>query len=156
MKKMPPIEKIYEAYSAIADGRVSLFDSSARVISSSGDKEYAVTWGRTETGQELYSSNDNATYWQGYAGYPVIAVLMLQGKLPLDEGIMGMFKAVNWAELNAAARRDYARALEDLFNQRNYSDEERTVARREAECVHETLGELDIQIRRGSKRPPRS
>ncbi len=81
MEKNPPIEKIYEAYSAIADGRVTLCVGEAAVRSSNGQKEYLVTWD-----DRVYTSNDSATYWQGYAGYPVIAVLLLQGELPLNRG----------------------------------------------------------------------
>ena len=32
--KMPPIEKIHEAYSAIADGRITMRESEADVVSS--------------------------------------------------------------------------------------------------------------------------
>ena len=74
--KVPPIEKIHEAYSAIADERVALKENEAEVKSSDLSKKYLVTWK-----DDTYSSNDNASYWQGYIGYPVIAVLMLQGKL---------------------------------------------------------------------------
>ena len=83
MEKLPPIEKVYEAWSAVADGRVALHPDERRaaIASSNGAKTYTVAW--NENGS-TYSSNDNATYWQGYAGYPVIAVLMLQGRLPLD------------------------------------------------------------------------
>ena len=38
--KLPPIEKIPEAYGAIADGRVAMKDSSADVVSSDGTKNY--------------------------------------------------------------------------------------------------------------------
>ena len=38
MTKLGPIEKIYEAYSAIADGRVTVADTSAEVKSSNGAK----------------------------------------------------------------------------------------------------------------------
>ena len=44
MKKMPPIEKAYEAYSAIADGRVEMHDGYALVASSDGVKTYEVAW----------------------------------------------------------------------------------------------------------------
>lgn len=84
MKKRPPLEKIYEAYSAIADDRVSMGEHEAAVRSSDGGGEYRVTW----TG-DAYASTDNATYWQGYAGYPVLAVLLLQGHLPLDRTLAG-------------------------------------------------------------------
>lgn len=44
MNKMPPIEKIYEAYSAISDNRVVMDKDSAKVESSNRTKEYIVTW----------------------------------------------------------------------------------------------------------------
>ena len=66
MEKMPPLAKVFEAWSALADGRVSLDgeDRRATVTSSNGLKAYTVAW--SEDGG-TYSSNDNATYWQGYA-----------------------------------------------------------------------------------------
>jgi hypothetical protein len=36
-----------------------------------------------------------------YAVYPIIAVLMLQGKLALNKNIAYYFKGIKWAELNA-------------------------------------------------------
>lgn len=81
MEKMPPVEKIYEAWSAVADGRVTIDDAArkATVVSSDRTREYTVSW--SDDGS-VYNSNDNATYWRGYAGYPVIAVMMMQGRLP--------------------------------------------------------------------------
>ena len=83
MEKLPPIAKVYEAWSAVADGRMVLHPNErcATVASSNAQKEYTVTWDEADA---VHSSKDNATYWQGYAGYPVIAVLMEQGALPLD------------------------------------------------------------------------
>ena len=122
--KIGPVEKIYEALSAIADDRVKFITEEgclmptaqgvAKVTSSDGKKTYTVTW----QGED-YTSNDNATYWQGYAGYPVIAVLMLQGRLPLDRNIAELFKDINWTELNASHKRDYAAALDEVMQQRH-------------------------------------
>lgn len=53
--KLPPIEKIHEAYSAVADGRITLRDTEADVLSSDHAKKYIVKWEG-----ETYSSNDNA------------------------------------------------------------------------------------------------
>ena len=71
--KMPPIEKIPEAYSAVADGRVQMQEYSAGVTSSDGAKTYRVTW----NDDEAYASDDNGSKWQGYSGYPILAVLLL-------------------------------------------------------------------------------
>ena len=83
--KMPPKAKIYEALSAVADKRVFITGrSTAQVHSSSRDKTYDVEW--SENMHEI-TSNDNASYWQGYTGYPIIAVLMETGKLSFEPRI---------------------------------------------------------------------
>ena len=118
MRKLPPPEKAAEAYSAIADGRVTLFaaEERAEVISSDGEKKYAVAWRGN-----VYTSTDNATRWQGYAGYPVLAVLMLQGRLPLDREVAALFSGINWTELNRKHRRDYAAALDAVVRARTWT-----------------------------------
>ena len=98
MEKLPPIEKVYEAWSAVADGRVALHPDERRaaIASSNGAKTYTVAW--NENGS-TYSSNDNATYWQG-----------------LDA-----------VRVEAAARKAF-----------------------------DALGALDIVVKQGSARPPKS
>lgn len=111
MEKLPPIEKMYEAYSVLADERFDLAPDHLTVRSSDGSKEYTVTW--DDAG--CYRSNDSATYWQGYAGYPVIAALLMQGRLPLDEEVAGWFSDIPWKALNEAHKRDYAAAAAEAF-----------------------------------------
>lgn len=149
MDKMPPIEKIYEAYSAIADSRVSFLESgsAAVVASSDGEKEYTVTWK-----DGVYTSNDNATYWQGYPGYPVIAVLLLQGKLTLDREIAGLFAGINWAELNKENKRDYAKAVDVVIVERQY---DAAKIKAGVKRVFREMEGLSISVKRGPLRPPR-
>nr|WP_231121283.1 hypothetical protein [Limosilactobacillus reuteri] len=103
MKKFPPIEKILEAYTAIADNHVKLENDQALVTSSNEAKTYTVTFH-----DNTYTSNDNASYWQGYLGYPGIAVLMLQGKLPYDKELAQQFAGVDWNKINQEYKRNYA------------------------------------------------
>lgn len=151
MEKLPPIEKVYEALSAVADGRVTLRPGKrqATVASSNGAKTYTVSW--SEDGR-TYSSNDNATYWQGYAGYPVIAVLMEQGILPLDRAVAEDFAHVNWTELNERFRRDYARAVRAVVDERGLDADQVEAA---ARSVYDALAGLDLSIKRGSAKPPK-
>lgn len=150
MKKLPPTEKIYEAWSAVADGRVALQTDRATVASSNRIKEYKVSWnGKT------YFSNDNATRWQGYAGYPIIAVLMLQGRLPLDENIAAWFAGINWTEMNAAAKHDYAKAVDAVFARIGLDEERQDKARTEALKVYTALVSLDIEVQRPAPRKAR-
>lgn len=149
--KIGPVEKIYEALSAIADNRVKFITEEgclmptaqgvAKVTSSDGKKTYTVTW----QGED-YTSNDNATYWQGYAGYPVIAVLMLQGRLPLDRNIAELFKDINWTELNASHKRDYAAALDEVMLQHHI---DRSAVDGVVQETYSLLGALPVNVGKG-------
>lgn len=139
--KMPPIEKIPEAYTAIEDNRVMLHDESATVKSSNGEKEYLIKWKN-----DVYYSNDNSSYWQGYVGYPVIAVLMLQGKLSLNKSVLKYFKDINWNELNKKNKRDYKKSLDEILSRVN--DEIRDEILKEIEKVFEEIKELNISLTR--------
>ena len=147
MKKLPPIQKILEAYTAIVDKHVNLTKDQAEVTSSNGAKTYTVDWD-----DDVYNSNDNASYWQGYAGYPVIAVLMLQEKLPYDQKLANNFANVNWNEINKKYKRNYVKAAADVIEEKGL-DEEKVMA--ELERVYADLKQLPITIKRGSLRPPK-
>lgn len=139
MIKLPPIEKIPEAYSAIYDKRVELFDDHAIVKSSNGEKEYLIKWK-----DNIIYSNDNSTYWQGYPGYPVIAVLLLQGKLPLNESVLPYFTNVDWNALNKETKRDYKESVNRVL--KDVSEDEKVKIFDEFDRVYEEIKKLDIVI----------
>ena len=153
--KMPPIEKVYEAWSALADGRVkidpeSTVETGKALVGSSDDaKEYTVTWREGD----IYTSNDNATYWQLYPGYPIIAVLMLQHRLPEPSAeLLAKFGGINWNAVNKAAKGNYAKAFAEAAAEAGIPVEN---ARSEAETVMSQLSALPLSIKRGSLRPPK-
>ena len=148
--KMPPIEKIHEAYSAIADGRVTLRESEADVSSSDWSKAYLVKWAG-----ETYSSNDNASYWKGYLGYPIIAVLMLQGKLSLDKEIAGYFKGINWKKLNTEHKNVYSEVVEQIMTEFKSNGIDCDRINDEIKKVYKEIEELSISTKRSSLRPPK-
>ncbi len=141
MEKLPPIEKIYEAYSALADNRIHMGETSAEVTSSDGTKSYKVAWK-----DNTYSSTDNATFWQGYAGYPVIAVLILQSKLTADSAIFTHFSGVNWNSLNKKHKRDYRAALMEVFAEKQLPQEKIDHIEAMTQQVYEQLRQLDLKI----------
>ncbi len=141
MEKLPPIEKIYEAYSALADNRIHMGETSAAVTSSDGTKSYKVAWK-----DNTYSSTDNATFWQGYAGYPVIAVLILQSKLTADSAIFTHFSGVNWNSLNKKHKRDYRAALMEVFAEKQLPQEKIDHIETMTQQVFEQLRQLDLKI----------
>jgi hypothetical protein len=112
--KKPPQAKIYEALTAIADGRVKLLEGqSAEVASSDRSKKYSVAWSED---LKAFTSNDNASYWQGYMGYPIVAVLMLLGKVGFSREAADLLAGIPWKQLNKRFRNDYTKAVESVLN----------------------------------------
>ncbi|MCH4207627.1 MAG: hypothetical protein LKF79_04685 [Solobacterium sp.] len=146
LNKLPPNEKAYEAFSAIADGRVAMHEDYAHITSSDHSKVYEVRWQ-----DHVYYSTDSATYWQGYPGYPVIAVLMEQGKLPHDRQAESLLKNISWKQLNDKHKRNYQAAAEEVFQslKDNGIDPQPTIQL--AHQVNESLAGLDIEVKRGKK-----
>ena len=141
--KLPPIEKIPEAYSAIADDRVAMGDHSAKVRSSDGSKTYTVQWN-----DDAYTSDDNGSRWQNYSGYPILAVLLLQGKLPLDRQVADLFRGIPWKELNKAHKNKYADALAEIMAGK--TEAERNRIEQDMRTVHDALAKLQLKrLRRG-------
>lgn len=143
MEKLPPLQKIYEAWSALADGRVEMDEDTAEVTSSNDTKHYTVSWSG-----DVYSSDDNASYWQSYAGYPVLAVLMKQGELPLADALVPRFAHIDWNALNKKHKRDYAAAAQEAFEAAGLTEEETTEAEAAAQEALDAVAALPIKMRR--------
>lgn len=110
-KKEIPVSKVLEAFTAIADQRVAKDDDQTFFVTSSDrSKEYTV-----KVDGVCYSSNDNATYWQHYAGYPIIAVLIFTGKIPMECPDLKVFKNIPWKALNTANHNRYDLSTKDAF-----------------------------------------
>jgi hypothetical protein len=150
MLKMPPREKIHEVLSAIADKRIIINDNKAIVISSSGDKKYTVQWQ-----ENIYSSNDNATFWQGYAGYPVIAVILLQNKIAYDQKILVHFKNIKWNHLNKNFNNDYAKSVESIYYELREKGIDISYIDEQINNIYASLNDLDIIIKRSKIFPPK-
>lgn len=107
--KIPPKIKIYEALGALSDDRVEIIDEAhARVWSSDRSKQYDVFY---DVNLKGIIANDNGSYWQGYLGYPSIAFLMAQNKLPCDRKVTEMLSAREWKKLNVANNNDYEKTI---------------------------------------------
>lgn len=147
--KMPPPEKIYEAWSALASGRFAsqaapdAASGEAVIVSSGGNKEYRVAWNGN-----ILRSNDPATWWQSYPGYPVLAVLMYRGLLPYDENVARPFANVAWEKINRETKRDYALALQRVFESLQLGQEEMAKARELAKSSFARLESMTLELRR--------
>jgi len=149
--KMPPMAKVYEALSAVADGRVEIISpGQARVVSSAGDKTYSVMW--SDDGRRT-SSSDNASIWQGYTGYPIIAVLLATGRIPYDAVIAGPLAGVPWHDLNERFKRDYDAAVESVLQEIQDRGGDREAIVRQVEAIYRKLESLGLE--RGPRRSPK-
>jgi hypothetical protein len=150
--KLPPAAKVYEAFSAVADGRVHRRGVGLAEVESSGrDRSYTVEWSDDLT---AVGSNDNASYWQGYLGYPAVAVLLTVGALHADGAIVGLLAGVPWHELNARFKRDYDAAVDSVLAdlEEQGADRARIVA--EVDAVMAQLAALELQRPPRRRRPP--
>jgi hypothetical protein len=153
--QMPPPIKVYEAVGAIGDGRVRSTDDAQNaweVVSSDGTKKYRVEI--SADGREI-SSNDNASYWQGYLGYPAIAVLIARGKLHASAEATRMLAGIPWKELNRRFKNDYARTAAEVARIVAERGGDFDAIRAEAASILDALAALGLE-RGARRRPPRS
>jgi hypothetical protein len=149
--KLPPIVKVYEALGAIGDGRVRIEDSRvAFVTSSDAAKTYEVE--TSADGREI-ASNDNASYWQGYLGYPAIAVLLARGMYRPPANVTDALAGVPWKELNRRFKNDYAKTIAQVESELEQSGHDPDAVRSEAEAVLSFLATLG-PVRGKRTRPP--
>ncbi|RJP77074.1 MAG: hypothetical protein C4524_08980 [Candidatus Zixiibacteriota bacterium] len=141
--KPPPPAKIYEALTAVADGRVRRTDESrAEVVSSDGTRTYMVRW---SPDRKQIASNDNASIWQGYTGYPIIAVLMALGELDYRPEIAALLAGLPWKQINRRVRNDWDRAVEETLAELRARGVDTEAIREEVKRLGEKLEGLELE-----------
>lgn len=146
---LPPKAKVYEAITAVADGRVVFTGTHrASVESSARNKSYVVTW---DESLSTFGSNDNGSYWRGYLGYPIIAVLIALRRIPCDQEVLGSLASVPWKVLNDKHRRNYDAAIAEALAR--ISDHERNRIVATVEEIYQNLSSLELS-RQDTGAPP--
>lgn len=149
---MPPLAKVYEALGAVVDERVKLTSpTTAEVGSSSGSKAYAVRWSE-DLGS--FTSNDNASYFVGYMGYPIIAVLLGQGRLLYDSALAKHLGDVPWKQLNDKFKRDYDKAVNHVLSLVETKGADIEAIRSMVGQIYADLQALGIKKLPGPRLPP--
>ena len=150
--KLPPRAKVFEAFTAVADGRVRITGpGAATVVSSGGDKTYDVEW--SEDGHTI-SANDNASYWQGYLGYPILAVLLARGELRAADDAVAALAGVPWHDLNKQYKREYDAAVAHVLAGLGGRGGDPALVERQVDAVLDQLAALDLQRAARGRRPP--
>jgi hypothetical protein len=144
----------FEALSAVGDKRVHIKDNqpAAEVISSSRSKSYSVEWSET---LKQFASNDNASFWQGYTGYPIIAVLLLLGKLDYSQNTANLLSGIPWNELNKKFKRDYDRLIDYVLKDAQDKGRNSEEIKRQVNAIAKQLQDLELQRLPGRKKLPR-
>jgi hypothetical protein len=152
--KMPSEAKVYEALSAYADGRVHIKSpTEAEVKSSAGDKTYLIQWSED---MRRISSNDNASYWQGYIGYPIIAVLLALGKIDFDGETAKLLAGVPWKRINEHFKRDYEKAVDSVLQEVETKGGNKATIVQQVENIYLQLVALKLERGPQGTRPPKS
>jgi hypothetical protein len=100
----PPLNKVYEALGAIGDKRIEVDGNTAKVYSSSRNKYYDVIY---DPANFTISSNDNASYYVGYLGYPAIAMLLMKSSVTYDPKLAKYLTGFAWKDINQKFKNDY-------------------------------------------------
>lgn len=149
---LPKIEKVYEAISAVLDERVEIRgEHSASVTSSSRDKAYTVDWSADD---QRITSNDNATHFQGYMGYPIIAVLIQRGAIDLNREAVEGLKDIHWKAINKKYKNDYGKAVEHVLGDLADRGSDISSLKGEVSRIYEKLGSLGLEPLRARRLPP--
>lgn len=114
MKWNPPKDEhlIYEALSAIADGRIELIDdNTAKCTSTSRGKYYTISYEEPN----LIMSNDNMAFYREEVSYPMVAMLLELGKFKYDTGILTSLKGIKWKDINQKNKNDYMKSVREVL-----------------------------------------
>lgn len=150
--KEPPLIKAYEALGTVADRRIALDGDSWSVHSSSGNKVYIV---RYDPRQNVIESNDNGSYWQGYLGYPALAVLIELGKVQANAPAVRALKGIAWKDLNVANKNDYQATLAHVEGLAEKHGVSKVDLRRVAEQVIREAMALGLEKPARRTKPPK-
>ena len=152
--KIPPKAKIYEALTAVADGRVTLTGAQqAEVVSSAGTKTYVVEW---SADRQRIVANDNASYWQGYMGYPMGAVLMVLGEVSYAPEVAARLAGIPWQQINKKYRNNYDQAIAAVLESLREQGADPQAIRAEVDRIMSRLEQLSLHKLPRRRRPPSS
>ncbi|MGB9748914.1 MAG: hypothetical protein ACP5OZ_02130 [Candidatus Woesearchaeota archaeon] len=122
--KLPPGVKVLEALGCIGDNRIVMKDKNRAVVFSSERKRaYLVVFYPEKN--KVYS-DDNASKFRHYIGYPIIAFFMKNKIIDYDKKLADNLKGINWHKLNLDFKRDYQKVeayIEELCEKKGINRE---------------------------------
>lgn len=151
--KPPHISKIYEALTAVADGRVEVGENVAKVYSSSRGKYYELMY---DVATDSITSNDNTAYFTGALSYPMIAYFMIEGRIFYDKTIAESLKGIAWKDINQRHKNNYDAAVDEALHELKKSGVETEKIVTEVMRIYDQVLALNIGKLASKKRPPKA
>lgn len=148
--KKPHISKIYEALTAIADDRLELNGNKAKCYSSSGDKVYDIQY---DPINGSIMSNDNSAFYTYSLSYPMIAYLMLIGKIPYQQKLLEILKDICWKDINQKFKNDYEKSIKLVLGELKSEGEDVDFIRMEIQKIYNFVCKLEIKTFGKLQRP---
>lgn len=150
--KKPHISVIYEALTAIADGRMEIRGNRGQCFSLTSDKFYDIVFDPV-VGSIM--SNDNTSYYKQSFSYPMVAYLMLAGEVPYEEKLLEYLKDVCWEDINKHFKNDYDKSLKAVWGELKSEGTDVNFVRSETQKIYDfvcamqlkTLGEIQRPVK---------
>lgn len=149
--KKPHISKVYEALTAIADGRIQLNGNNAKCYSSF-DKVYDIKYDPV-IGSMM--SNDNSAYYTYSLSYPMIAYLMLIGKIPYEQKLLELLRDICWEDVYKHFKNDYDKSIKIVMGELKSEGIDVDFVRKEIEKIYNFTLSLKIKTLGSLQKPPR-
>lgn len=152
--KEPHVSKIYEALTAIADGdRIELVEENkVRCYSSSRGKFYEIEF---DPNTDQIMSNDNSAYYTDSLSYPMIALLMLKGRIKYNEQLLSALKGIRWKDINQKFKNNYDEAIEFVLKNLKSRGEDVDFIKEEINKIYKFVCELKLGYLGAKRFPPK-
>lgn len=140
--KKPHISKIYEALTALADGRIRRNGKNAICYSSDRKQVYDIHYD-PKVGSIM--SNDNGAYYTRTLSYPMIGDLMLLGVIPYDQRLLGILSNIYWEDIYKRFKNDYGKSIKFVIGELKKNGDDVEFVTSEVKKIYEFVRNLDVK-----------
>lgn len=156
MKWLPPKDEhiVYEALSAIADGRFELIDeNNAKCTSTSQGKFYSVKY---DPASQSIMSNDNMAYFRDEVSYPMVALLLQRGDIKFNQEILNNLAGIKWKAINQKNKNDYMKSVEQVLADLQAKGVDTELIRSEVNKIFQSLNSFELNKLGAKVFPPKA
>jgi len=150
--KNPHVSRIYEALTAIADNRIEINGNRAKCYEVGNDRVYDIQY---DPVNGSIMSNDNAAFYTYSLSYPMIAYLMLIGKIPYQQKLLEDFKDIYWEDINKKFKNDYDKSIKIVLGELKSEGKDVDFIREEIQKIYNFVCKLEIKTLGKLQRPSR-